>query len=263
MPLPLIFLAAAPVATAAVSTTTIIAAATASASFISAGFAGIWYFIFKKKKSKLTHEDHDSLTAQAKITQERIDELTNATSLVGVEIKRVATAVMNTAFAATTTSENYLKSVERILLSIQKLQETTHDIEQSSQNLVEALPLLQKISENVAGNLVNTVKKSQQLNQQLVEKKIEIARTTEDIRTLSKYIDEQANTINQLKDTLVTLMADNNDLKNTIQQQHIKYNQLEAAAQHADRNHRLFREFVLTEQNNRLTEPTNGAPTLK
>lgn len=78
----------------------------------------------------------------------------------------------------------------------------------------------------------------------LGEREGEIRLAKKKIENLSEVVVTQSTVIEQLTEAVRKLTGENHDLRNCLTEQKHKYERLESAAKHAQRNYRLFRSSI-------------------
>jgi uncharacterized protein (DUF3084 family) len=262
MPLPLaMFIAVASssaATTTTVSTSAVLGGVAAGAGGTATIGAGIWYFFFKdnevpKNESSSAYEE--SLDKQNNMTKKKIDEASEAISIVNKEV----TATFSEAKNASTKINEAMQDFQGAAISMEGMQkdltETTKNVSLASTELSNFVPTVAKLSEKAEQDLSSAALKFAIHTQQLEKQKADLAAASERIEELTENVEYQSQNIEQLTESLKSLSEENDELRTTITVQHQKHQKLEAAAKKAYENNRFFRS-ALEEVTKGVAPPT-------
>jgi septal ring factor EnvC (AmiA/AmiB activator) len=249
MPVPLLLVAAAGVVSSSTvaGTTSVVGGGVVAGSFF-ANIASIWFFFFRKKAPKPSLAHEASLKKQAMITQERKNEVSDATASMGDDTGQLVSSLRKTASEISSASEVNNKSTGKLLKSSSKVQGAAHAVEHSSQVLLSALPLLMEISKKTCSQTDHTIARMSKLNKALLDTKPDIAQTNTEIQKVTVTIGAQAASLDQLTSALEAITVENSQLKKRIQgQASTQDKHLEPVDQRIDdSNPRLFKPLMNT-----------------
>lgn len=249
MPLP--FLLAAPVlyaasagAAATVTTTTAtLIGVGAGAGGIAVG-AGSWWAwgFFSNQDTEPTQAHQDSLAAQNRMTEDRINGANEAVALLAREAATLRQEVRE-AVSATTVSIDHLNQLSgRISETNGRLMTAVESARESSRILADSIPVLREVSERSYLQGIAAVTMLSELNELLALKVDTVIQTARDIGTLQHVVDEQATVITQLGNAVQTLTSENEAQGRVIIQKDREITQLKALSTRLGEQCRFFKQ---------------------
>ena len=180
--------------------------------------AGSWWAFgfFSKRKAQPTQSHQDSLAAQNRMTQERIDSANQALESLAAEATALKLEVREAA-TATTVSVDHLKQLsERISETNERLMAAVENARESSRTLTDSLPALREVSQSSHLKGIAAVTMLGELNELLTLKVDTLIQTARDIGALQHTVDEQTTVITRLESEVEALTLDNEDKSRVI-----------------------------------------------
>lgn len=185
----------------------VLAAAAGATSTVAAGLSAAggkswfpWWFFNSKPPSDLTNDHQQSLDKQEQFTMNRIAEANDA--VVSLQDAIEAIGISEAAESLDASSASIHQSSEQFARRVSAYREAGQETRECAAAVASLNPDLQALLERMQEENTRTATRLDALNDLLTHKNLEMERACRDIQTLTNLVEEQAETITILGDTV-------------------------------------------------------------
>lgn len=221
------------------------------------GAGSLWLWgIFSKQNTQPSQAHQDSIAAQNRITEDRINGANETLESLSAEAAALRQEVREAASTTTVSIEQLNQFSVRISETNERLMMAMESAREAGSDLAESLPALREISTRSHFKGTAAITMLSELNELLTLKVNSLTQTTRDIRALNTIIDDQTAVIARLGSTVETLSSENETQRKVIVQKDRDIAQLKAVSDRLSEHCRFYKQQLSAQPTTLTHVPT-------